>query len=392
MNNKSFHIAFFHNKLDAKQLKTILNEQIKSHREIESFDSTAALASRLIARRNYSFRVQPGFRNFRKMFVSVCRSKEIDISDLMTTISQSITTHKIDGKYSLPTRENFQYLLVRLQSFAKILVRIVACAKKSFEEFSKLVKRGAFLEPATLFMSCAAQIWSVCVKLCHFACESYNGVYPLFEALNSEIVRDFPKDLIVWLGSDWNEIKSPKNERDFNATPKIDTIDLDGFADNSETMAGAVIEVKLEQQPSPEEKCQPTLIVDQKVKKRKVQFSKEHRLVNNFLNMHTTASSSANPANSIDLGESVKRNTATDHRDWTSQKDLLELTNSEEILDFMEREESLRLKRLHEATKRLNGSEWKQFKQRVNCVLSEEIGFNAVKKFRRLCKKRQLLG
>lgn len=313
----------------------------------------------------------------------------------MDTISQSITIHRIDGKYNLPTLENFQHLLVRLQSFAKILIRIVICAKGAFREFSNLVKRGVFLEPATLFVCVSSQIWSICIKLCQFSCETYNALYPLFNILDEKIVDQLPSNLIVWLGDDWSEVVSNKptiNKEQPSTKFEIDTVDLDDFMnDNNVIPTNHMPENELKQVPDIKEKYEATLIVDHKAKAiqsettvnvskaTKIHFKKEQ-------NMQQKVTSIATSTNHIDLGETIDRNTIPNRMANASDDNIQSFENVKQIKDFMEIEDTLRLKCDHAATKHLNENEWKQFKQNVNCVIKTDVGSNAVNKFKRLWK------
>lgn len=158
-------------------------------------EHAAALASRLIARRAHAFRVQPSFMYFRKMNISLCRLKELniydDIRDMQKAIEIAKTAGKLDKKCYLPAKENFHHYLSEFQSFTKLLIRIVMCARESHKLFLDIIYRSAFIEIISLFMAVLSDIWTMCIDMCKSAARFYNEFYQ-FYASNYDRSSDFP--------------------------------------------------------------------------------------------------------------------------------------------------------------------------------------------------------
>lgn len=386
-----------------------MKKQISAYKEIECLDFVSALACRLKARRYHSFRTQPAFRHFSKMIVSLCRLKEVDILDSLDTILQSITPFKVDGKYNLPTPENFKYLLIRFLSFAKILIRLIACAKGAFKEFEDVIRRAAFVETATIFMCCSSQIWSICVKLCKFACEAYNSLWSMFEELNGNIVAELPEKLDAWLGSDWNEhvIDSPKNFQ-LEAKSDLSLISLDDFTNENHDVMSTNEQSANETEAIPglDEKYQPTLIVQQKtstVVKCEIETTqnrskndqeeankKKHFLTLNKKIMSTIKNASEPIGATIDLGQPIERKTDTNAKQLAvnaSDEEIQNFQCIDEVKKFIDLEDRLRSINAHKATEHMITHQWRQFKQLVHQAMGTDSDRDAVRRFKGLWRK-----
>lgn len=183
---------------------------------INRLKKAAAMASRLIARRASSFRVQPSFSHFRKMNTALCRLQELNMHSEIDGMHNAIKSScQVLGAYHLPTATNFRYFLIWLQSYAKLLVRIIVCAKESHRLFLRLVHRSAFVEIMTMFMAVTAQIWTECVAIGKAVARLYNALFSFFkEYFESEAHEGLPENLMEWLGDDWKEhiaVKSSLN-------------------------------------------------------------------------------------------------------------------------------------------------------------------------------------
>lgn len=216
------------------------------------------MASRLIARRAHSFRVQPSFAYFRKMNVALCRLKELnlydDIKDIQKAIGVAKAARKLDDKYYLPDRNNFIDFLTKFQSFTKLLVRIVMCARESHRLFLELLHRSAFIETISLFVAVLAETWSICIEMCKNAVQFYNHFYS-FYAKNYDKSKALPKCLDKWLGEEYTEyIDVSVENNQVKSTDDLFLFEVNDDVDNR----GAIVEQKFE----------PKLLVSQPISKR----------------------------------------------------------------------------------------------------------------------------
>lgn len=362
------------------------------------------MASRLIARRAHSFRVQPSFMYFRKMNIALCRLKELniyqDINDIQNAIGIAKTARKLDDKYYLPDRENFFYFLSKFQSFTKLMIRIVMCARESHQLFLELLHRGAFIEAISLFTSVLSEIWSICIEMCRSAVQFYNGFYP-FYAKNYDQSKSLPKKLNKWLGGEYNEYIDVAVEND-SLKLNEEFFLFDGN-DNVES-EGKVIEQKFE----------PKLLVSQSIqknlknnevasdlgqnRKENVKIFKTQDLLESQQNFGSSsklsevkekAKISMKPlpaaSKSFDFGEKISRtNTANKNipKKVIKHIDVDQLKTIKDIRDFLSTEDELRRNKHEQNTKGIQNEDWEKFKTATNGLLILSHHGLVMKKFR----------
>lgn len=369
-------------------------------------EQAAAMASRLIARRANSFRVQPSFMYFRKMNIALCRVKELniyqDIKDIQSAIGVAKTARKLDDKYYLPDRENFFYFLTKCQSFAKLLVRIVMCARESHRLFLELLHRSAFIETISLFSAVLAEIWAICIEMCRNIVQFYNGFFP-FYAKNYDQSKALPKRLHKWLGDEYKDyIDISVDTNQLNSKNELflfdgnDTIERDGMA--------------IEQKFEPKLLISQTLPKDSKTsdtdsstghKKSKMKELKTHDLLETRQNYGNTAkahdakektvvSMKAMPiANTnFDLGEKISR---TNEKTTTNQNmpakivkhiNVGQMKTIKEIREFLSTEDELRQNKREKNTQGIKNGDWEKFKADTNKLLILSHHGLVLKKFR----------
>lgn len=196
--------------LDLQSLRNLLDNGLATFKGA-NFDEIAALISRLIARRSSSFRSQYGFKMMRKTNIALCRLKEINIIHALEELAGTIPIFQLPGaKLDLPTRDNFDYVLMRLQSLAALLLRIARCARESSTLFLYYIHRAFFLETSVICVGILAEVWNVARRLCHDTIELYNAMHPFAEHFGqrknwlSDSV-EMPEKMEDFLGEGWAE-------------------------------------------------------------------------------------------------------------------------------------------------------------------------------------------
>lgn len=376
------------------------------HDNRSKLEAAAALASRLIARRAHSFRMQPSFSYFRKMNIALCRLKELniyeEIRDMQKSIAVAKTARSLDDKYYLPTQENFFFFLAKFQSFTKLIIRIVACARESHRLFLELLYRAAFVEAISIFISTLAEIWTICIEMCKSAVQFYNQFRRHF-VKNYEKLKELPKHLERWLADDYREfIDIDLNQS--RTRSKEDIFLFDG-SDNIDTH-GIVIEQKFE----------PKLLVSQQIdnkrkagvqdpKSKNKQFKTVDLLVKREFKIEEKPESSpksakpvitmkAMPINvrmeSVDLGTKISRDEPSAPVRRVSnvkQINVDQIKMVKEIREFLAIEDELRSMKEHKNTLGVNDNEWERFKSSANQLLILGHPGLVLKKFKTLWQK-----
>lgn len=367
--------------------------------------AAAALTSRLIARRAHSFRMQPSFSYFRKMNIALCRLNELniyeEIKDTKKAIAVAKTARSLDNKYYLPTQENFLFFLIKFQSFTKLLIRIVFCARESHRLFLELLYRAAFVEAISMFISTLAEIWTICIEMCKSAVQFYNQFRRHF-VKNYEKLKELPKHLDQWLAEDYKEFID--FDVDQNRTRNKEDIFLFDGNDDIDTH-GVVIEQKFE----------PKLLVSQRIDKRKAgkqdpksknkQFKTQDLLAKREFKIEEKPEPSPKPVKaviamkampinvkmeSLDLGEKISRDkSSAPVRSLSNVKQINvnQIKTVKEIREFLAVEDELRSMKEHINSLGVNDNEWERLKSSANQLLILGHPGLVLKKFKTLWQK-----
>lgn len=378
-------------------------------------EPAAAMASRLIARRAQSFRVQPSFMYFRKMNIALCRLKELniyqDIFDIKNAIGVAKTARKLDDKYYLPDQQNFFHFLTKFQSFSKLLVRIVMCARQSHRLFLELLHRAAFIEAISLFSSVLAEVWTISIEMCKNAVKFYNGFYP-FYAKNYDKSQTLPKRLNEWLGEEYTEyIDISLDESQLHSNEEL--ILFGGEDDEgSQNQAEKVIDQKFEpkllvNQPIGKKQMKRDEVDDKSGKRAKAKMFKTQDLLESRpsydvtpkvaeVKARPTVSMKVLPASNkqFDLGEKISRSQVqaqaqaqSTTNETVKHINVEQLKTIKEIREFLSVEDVLRHGRQEQNTKGIKNDDWETFKSTANNLLILSHHGLVLKKFRNEWKK-----
>ncbi|XP_030372353.1 uncharacterized protein LOC115622530 [Scaptodrosophila lebanonensis] len=143
------------------------------------FEETAALISRLMARRKNSFRGLPGFRAICKLNAALCRLLRLDLPRELQHFRGSlpdVCDAALAGE--MPTRSSFEYILVRLQSVYHLHERIRECCLAAAKYFSQLLRSNFFMEFITLIIAAIAKINRLSVLEANRCVKLYNRLRP----------------------------------------------------------------------------------------------------------------------------------------------------------------------------------------------------------------------
>lgn len=329
------------------------------------FDESAALASRLIARRTQSFRSQMGFKKLRKTNIALCRLKDINILSVLENFLGILPDYLIDGKVNMPTYDNFQFLMLRLQSLSKLLLRIAVCARECSTIFRDMIQNNSFIEISALYIALLAQIWDLAKHLSIKTRDFYDALHPYEKYFRSKPKQNvanvfgnlvFCEKLESFLGEAWtNEFfgHSIKLSTERKSTHRELGIDFGDFNDDGEDIVCMREEAKPLTQTIELKK-----IVRQEF--HKVEVKKE--------------------SVTYDIGVAISRDSLQE------MMNVDRIVKVEEISKLVNEEQLLRSNKCAKRTGHLSDSQWKDVKSKIRNILVTSEGRVCVKKFKSLWK------
>ncbi|XP_055911397.1 uncharacterized protein LOC129945593 [Eupeodes corollae] len=197
--------------------------------------NSAALLSRLMARRKNSFHNMNGFKFLCKLNTALSRLLKLDVENRLSNFYQMLPDSSSYNHHEVPSRNSFDYILLRLMSVHKIYQRIAYCCLESATYFNKLLRNNFFMETITLFLAVIAKLWDLTNKLGNTYSEFYEKLmpfrkhFPQVDSQNSFKNVDFPKELErfsikptahIEIDKDPAQVNSIRMDKEFvNTTP-----------------------------------------------------------------------------------------------------------------------------------------------------------------------------
>lgn len=344
----------------------------------EQFDTSAALLSRLIARRASSFRMQLAFRYMRQTNVALCRYKELNFADTIRDICECMSTREIDGQHSLPTPENFEYFLNRIQCAVKILVRIVYCAREAYDACQLFMEKAFFVETIVVYVALMAKIWSSCAELCKKLVQDYNQIIGtlkphLIRVDAKSSARTLPDRLEEWLGDEWTEINV--NTRVSTSKNKVTedgnlAVDVSAFnnSDQSPIEQNTIVNAVRTMTEDGGRKKRPKVFL--RIRDDDASVEAPHTAAGKTISFGVAVKRPA-----LDMGEAICRDTLQSkapkiETHQPSDEDIFSrISNLGDIHRFISREDDLRKGSQHKLSKRLNNDQWNRLKMRINQII-----------------------
>lgn len=330
-----------------------------------TFDETGALTSRLIARRSSSFRSQSGFKALRKTNIALCRLNDINIVSVVENFLGTLPDYIVEGsKLSLPTYENYEFVMVRLQSLSKLLLRIATCARESSTIFRDMIQRNFFIEISAIYIGLLAQIWNLAKHLSIKTRDYYDALYlyrnyfpsnPKSSSLNVVLCEKLESFLSEeWTNEFFNKTDNKRRSIQRDNNLGFDFGDFDDDGDNISTFC--------------EENKKPT---SQTIELKKIIHQDFHKV-------ETPKKETITGAN--DIGVAISRDTLQEIIDVDR------IIKIDEISKLINEEQSLRDRKCAKRTRHLNDSQWKDVKSKVRNLLVTSQGKICIKKFKNLWK------
>ncbi|XP_035895712.1 uncharacterized protein LOC118504815 [Anopheles stephensi] len=172
--------------------------------------ATAYLSSFCRSYRNRK-RNMHGFQIMRRINQALVRMKRMNlvhvIMDLHSFFPES---NFIDRQVNLPVRSNLEYLLVRMQGLAKLLLRVVYLTKEAARYHLKQIAIVFLYHSFAMFLGLMGELWLFARAICRRTVEFYNRLHPVLNILpNADQQQwlpdgyELPADLAGWLGEEY---------------------------------------------------------------------------------------------------------------------------------------------------------------------------------------------
>ncbi|XP_055843837.1 uncharacterized protein LOC129910463 [Episyrphus balteatus] len=185
----------------AKQVRSIFLKRKTSEFDYlqDEIANTAALLSRLMARRKNSFHNMSGFKSVCKLNSALSRLLKLAVEKSLNNFFQMLPDSTSYNE--VPSRNSFDYILIRLISVHKIFQRISYCCLESAQYFNKLMKKNFFMDTIALFLATIAKLWDLTNKLGNTYSEFYRKLlqfrkcFPQMDSHSSFENVVFPREL-----------------------------------------------------------------------------------------------------------------------------------------------------------------------------------------------------
>lgn len=179
-----------------KSIIKILSKQSPLHRE-------AAVLSRFLYKFDKKFRNDIGYRNLKK--VNSALRRYLAVNFLKDVESFTSVLPKDMEEIYLPTRQMLEYIMLRLITFAKIMLRVGVCSKQAAIFYLDRVKRGESHWMSLMPYALVSRIWSISVVLVQHSCNWFSNLYSFLDKLKFKGLSflpesyNLPTNLEKWL-------------------------------------------------------------------------------------------------------------------------------------------------------------------------------------------------
>ncbi|CAB3247522.1 unnamed protein product [Arctia plantaginis] len=203
-------------KVDISSLKHVCNNIIKVLRKQAPLHKESALCSRFLYKYDRKFSNDIGYRNFRKVHTALKKYLALNFLKDIENFLLALPSEDDDEKY-LPTRQMLEYLMLRIITFSKIMLRICICSKQSAIFYLNRLKRGESHWMSLLPYALLSRLWSMTMVLVQHSTSWYSNLYPYLNILEFKGVNllpdnyELPQDLEQWL-----DLKNVDNFGRFN--------------------------------------------------------------------------------------------------------------------------------------------------------------------------------
>jgi len=193
-----------------EKFKKYLENAIAYFTDQTSFFDEINHISQFIYMGKNQYKMMKGFQEMKKTHQAAIRLKRLNIVDILEAFN-SYVADDFQAEILLPSRQNLDYVLIKLQGVSKILIRTITCSRKSARYFLGLIRNGSFYIKGSIFVSTLAKVWDMSRQMCQYTVSLYNNLQQfrdkLREIKNCEWIANncvFSEKLEDWLGDEYD--------------------------------------------------------------------------------------------------------------------------------------------------------------------------------------------
>ncbi|KAK5644406.1 hypothetical protein RI129_005706 [Pyrocoelia pectoralis] len=272
---------------DVAALIDLTSEALSTFNDQTDFEKEAALLSRFIYCMKTKLRHNKGLKVAAKINQALLRYLRTNITCQIETFLHTLPRSFLEPPTYMPSRNMLQYLLVRLQGVAKLMVRVVETSKIAAQTFEELISIGHMWKIYFVGFGIVSRIYVLSRDIAKYCCRLYSLLFPFVNVLQNSIGEwlpneyILPKDLRLWLNADClDEVdKRVEINKPFLSLFKYEAGDSDDelFVDRITTKQSRTVDALMKSKPeiSAEDLGIPVLRkIDTKKQRRKKKRSK----------------------------------------------------------------------------------------------------------------------
>ncbi|KAF7988020.1 hypothetical protein HCN44_007514 [Aphidius gifuensis] len=171
-----------------------INKCLKDSSLQNTLHTEAALLSRLIYRMKWKFRNDKGLKKLIVQFDYLKDNIVIDKNNIL-----------------LPSKQMLDYVLVKIQGFAKLMCKIKSTCMDAAKFFKSKINIGHAWTTSLIAYSVISRLWILSQDYVKQCCDWYRNLYMYRDKLKCVGVNwlpsnyTFPLDLKAWLSVEWEE-------------------------------------------------------------------------------------------------------------------------------------------------------------------------------------------
>ncbi|CAL7934564.1 unnamed protein product [Xylocopa violacea] len=202
-----------HQRFDATEFLRTLDKVIKDLNSQELLHKEAAILSRLIYRMKKKFRNDKGVKSMCKLNRALLKYLSLSLQKEYNTLKDYV---EADGIYNiLPSKQMVEYVLIKTQGFAKLMLRVEEVSKYSAHFLKCRINLGHAWSIAIIAYAVVSRIWILSRYLVKNSCTWYNCLYQYLNSLEDSGSSWLPanykltNDLKSWLSVSWINEPTP---------------------------------------------------------------------------------------------------------------------------------------------------------------------------------------
>lgn len=201
-------------KFDIGKFAASLNQPLKDLTSQELFHKEAAILSRLIYRMKIKFRNDKGVKSMCKLNKALLKYLSLSLEKEYKNLKDYV---EVDENFlTLPSRQMVEFVLIRTQGFAKLMLRVEEASRYSAYYLKCRIHIGHAWSMALISYSVVSRIWLLSRYLVMRSCTWYNNLYQHLNLLKVSGLPWLPTDyelaadLKSWLAVPWVNQITPR--------------------------------------------------------------------------------------------------------------------------------------------------------------------------------------